>query len=32
VNVEENVQDDEAQEFDEIEIEVDNSVVSRVDD
>jgi len=32
VNVEENVQDDEAREFDEIEIEVDNSVVSRVDD
>jgi len=32
VNVEENAQDYEAREFDEIEIEVDNSVVSRVDD
>ncbi len=32
VNVEENVQDDEVRELDRIEIEVDNSVVSRVDD
>jgi len=32
VNVGENAQDDEARELDRIEIEVDNSVVSRVDD
>jgi len=32
VDVEENAQGDEARELDRIEIEVDNSVVSRVDD